>query len=186
MFQGSDPTVWVVRDGKSWGVPTGEMVDCLGGWGSVRHVTDAERDATLAGNPYGGAAGCYPNLTMVQGSDPTVWVVKNGKAWGVPSAEMVDCLGGWGAVRHVTDAERDAMRAFNPYGGAAGCYPSGTMVQGSDPTVWVVKEGKSWGVPDADTVDCLGGWSAVNDKFFDPDKGIVAGIEKSLGVSTAK
>jgi sulfate transport system substrate-binding protein len=36
------------------------------------------------------------------------------------------------------------------------------------------------------TIDKLGGWSTVNDKFFDPDKGVVAGIEKSLGVSTSK
>jgi sulfate transport system substrate-binding protein len=35
-------------------------------------------------------------------------------------------------------------------------------------------------------IDKLGGWSAVNTKFFDPDKGVVATIEKSLGVSTAK
>jgi sulfate transport system substrate-binding protein len=32
----------------------------------------------------------------------------------------------------------------------------------------------------------LGGWSTVNDKFFDPDTGVVAKIEKSLGVSTSK
>ena len=32
----------------------------------------------------------------------------------------------------------------------------------------------------------FGGWSEVADKFFDPDKGIVAGIEKGLGVPTAK
>jgi sulfate transport system substrate-binding protein len=36
------------------------------------------------------------------------------------------------------------------------------------------------------TIDKLGGWSSVNGKFFDPDKGVVAKIEKSLGVSTAK
>jgi len=36
------------------------------------------------------------------------------------------------------------------------------------------------------TIDKLGGWSTVNDKFFDPDKGSVAAIERSLGVSTAK
>ncbi len=30
----------------------------------------------------------------------------------------------------------------------------------------------------------FGGWDKVNDKFFDPDKGIVADIEKDLGVST--
>ena len=35
-------------------------------------------------------------------------------------------------------------------------------------------------------IDKLGGWSKVNDEFFDPDKGKVAAIEKSIGVSTAK
>jgi sulfate transport system substrate-binding protein len=34
-------------------------------------------------------------------------------------------------------------------------------------------------------IDEFGGWSKVNDEFFDPDKGSVAGIEKDLGVSTA-
>ena len=33
-------------------------------------------------------------------------------------------------------------------------------------------------------IDKFGGWSAVNDKFFDPDKGIVAAIEREKGVST--
>jgi sulfate/thiosulfate-binding protein len=36
------------------------------------------------------------------------------------------------------------------------------------------------------TIDKLGGWDAVMKKFFDPDKSIVADIEKSIGVSTAK
>jgi sulfate transport system substrate-binding protein len=36
------------------------------------------------------------------------------------------------------------------------------------------------------TIQKFGGWGTVGDKFFDPDKGIVAGIEKGLGVSTAK
>jgi sulfate/thiosulfate-binding protein len=30
----------------------------------------------------------------------------------------------------------------------------------------------------------FGGWDAVNDKFFDPDNGVIAEIEKDLGVST--
>ena len=36
------------------------------------------------------------------------------------------------------------------------------------------------------TIDELGGWSKVNDEFFDPDKGSVAEIEQAAGVSTAK
>jgi sulfate transport system substrate-binding protein len=35
------------------------------------------------------------------------------------------------------------------------------------------------------TIDKLGGWTAVNTKFFDPQTGIVAKVEQSLGVSTA-
>jgi sulfate transport system substrate-binding protein len=35
------------------------------------------------------------------------------------------------------------------------------------------------------TIDKFGGWSKVNDEFFDPEKGSVAEIERDLGVSTA-
>ena len=35
------------------------------------------------------------------------------------------------------------------------------------------------------TIDKFGGWTAVTTKFFDPQAGIVAEIEQSLGVSTA-
>jgi sulfate/thiosulfate-binding protein len=34
------------------------------------------------------------------------------------------------------------------------------------------------------TIDEFGGWGAVKDEFFDPENGIVAKIEQSLGVST--
>jgi sulfate/thiosulfate transport system substrate-binding protein len=36
------------------------------------------------------------------------------------------------------------------------------------------------------TIQDLGGWSKINDEFFDPDKGSVAKIEQAAGVSTAK
>ena len=35
------------------------------------------------------------------------------------------------------------------------------------------------------TIDDFGGWSKVNDEFFDAEKGSVADIERDLGVSTA-
>ena len=34
------------------------------------------------------------------------------------------------------------------------------------------------------TIEKFGGWSAVNDKFFDPDKGVVGEINRKLGVTT--
>jgi sulfate transport system substrate-binding protein len=36
------------------------------------------------------------------------------------------------------------------------------------------------------TIDKLGGWSKVNDSYFDPAKGSIAKIEEAAGVSTAK
>jgi sulfate/thiosulfate transport system substrate-binding protein len=36
------------------------------------------------------------------------------------------------------------------------------------------------------TIEDLGGWTKVTKDFFDPSTGIMAGIEKSLGVSTSK
>jgi sulfate transport system substrate-binding protein len=36
------------------------------------------------------------------------------------------------------------------------------------------------------TIEKFGGWDTVMKKFFDPDKSIVADIEKAIGVSTAK
>ena len=35
------------------------------------------------------------------------------------------------------------------------------------------------------TIADIGGWPKVNDQFFDPQKGSIAGIQRSLGVSTA-
>jgi len=36
------------------------------------------------------------------------------------------------------------------------------------------------------TIEYVGGWKSVTDKFFDPESGIVTKIEQSLGVSTSK
>ena len=35
------------------------------------------------------------------------------------------------------------------------------------------------------TIDHLGGWTSINKSFFDPQTGVVAKVEQSLGVSTA-
>jgi sulfate transport system substrate-binding protein len=35
-------------------------------------------------------------------------------------------------------------------------------------------------------INDLGGWTAVTTKFFDPTKGVMAGVENKIGVSTQK
>lgn len=36
------------------------------------------------------------------------------------------------------------------------------------------------------TIDDIGGWTTVTKQFFDPNTGVITGIEKNLGVSTGK
>lgn len=50
----------------------------------------------------------------------------------------------------------------------------------------VVSKGKFKTPSGLFTIDQLGGWTAATTKFFDPNKGIVAGIERGIGVSTSK
>jgi sulfate transport system substrate-binding protein len=40
--------------------------------------------------------------------------------------------------------------------------------------------------PSIFTIDDLGGWSTVSKRFFDPSTGLLAGIERGLGVATSK
>lgn len=47
-------------------------------------------------------------------------------------------------------------------------------------------EGKFPDPPGLFTIDDLGGWSSVNDEFFDVENGSIAKIEEDAGVSTAK
>ena len=47
---------------------------------------------------------------------------------------------------------------------------------------------RRWGRPDPPTlfeIDKFGGWSKVNDEFFDPEKGKIADLLESQGKSTA-
>jgi len=55
-----------------------------------------------------------------------------------------------------------------------------------DRTVFAANEDKFPTPKGLFTIGDLGGWSKVNDEFFDPDKGSVAKIEQAAGVSTAK
>jgi len=57
---------------------------------------------------------------------------------------------------------------------------------GYRPIVPTVAKGKFKTPSGLFTINDFGGWPAVTKKFFDPQSGIVAGIEKKLGVSVAK
>ncbi|MFO0955457.1 MAG: hypothetical protein U0526_02885 [Candidatus Saccharibacteria bacterium] len=53
----SDPTVYVVINGRSYGVTSPEqLTTCYGGWGPVRWISDDATNLSLSAYPYSGAA----------------------------------------------------------------------------------------------------------------------------------
>jgi ABC-type sulfate transport system substrate-binding protein len=68
--------------------------------------------------------------------------------------------------------------------------PAGQAIwveKGYRPVISGVPGGSSFPTPAGlFTIEKLGGWSAVDKQFFEPETGIVTKIEQSLGVSTAK
>lgn len=63
----------------------------------------------------------YPNGQLVQASGPTVWVMLGGRLYGIPSIDVLNCLGGWAAVRHASDVELQLAQYVYPPAGVATC-----------------------------------------------------------------
>ncbi len=85
----------------------------------------------------------------------------------------------------VTTAAKPQAKAFVDY---ALSKPAQELFakHGYRPVDSSVAAGKFPTPKDLFTIDDLGGWSKVNDEFFDPDKGTFAAIENEAGVSTDK
>lgn len=124
MYQDGDGSVWVRRGGYYFGVSgrdNARAVGCLGGWSAVAGLSQPELAEAQSHQPYGGTYVCYPDGSLLKGSDASVWLVRSDAYWGVPGDGTINCLGGWGAVKSVPDQEvSDLLRAY-PYGGNAGC-----------------------------------------------------------------
>lgn len=169
-FQGSGPGVWYRANGGVYSVPNPEtLTRCLGGWGAVRHLSDAQVNDVLASYPRYGSAAChvaYPNGTTLQApSSGTVYVISGGKKYGIPNPEtLIACLGGWGAVRHISDAEMAWSGDFYPYAGTYQCpvsYANGTLLQASGPGVVVISHTNRLSIPNPTVLNCYGGWARV-------------------------
>jgi hypothetical protein len=166
MIRGSGPAVYYVAStGFKYHVPNEATVMCLGGWSSVRTVSDG-RLASLPTNPFGQLATCQTPLfgRMIKGTQDRVdYVDTRGRRYHVPNSDIVRCLGGTSHILNVRNARRDSL-IVNPFGALANCNaplihrlvraPSGQVdyVTGAVRRYWV---------PNSQTVGCLGGWSST-------------------------
>jgi hypothetical protein len=148
-FQGSGPGVYLVANGGYYGIPNPEtLTRCFGGWSAVRHVSEPVAADIRATYPYLGMAACrvdYPNgTTLMAPSSGTVFVIVNGHKYGVPNPETLNaCLGGWGAVRHISDAEMAWTNDFYPYAGSYSCSAPQVGSREQRAAAWALAEVRS-------------------------------------------
>lgn len=92
--------------------------------------------------------------------------VENGASWYVPSMTVLNqCMGGAARIWTVSDSDFRQLKSSLPDAGTMGCpnYPNGTMYKAPyNPDVWLVMNGRSWYVPNNDTVVCWGNWGVVH------------------------
>lgn len=183
---------YVAPDGQRFWVPTSAVVDCLGGWGSVHQVSDAVF-ASLPQNPWGRLASCSTAVVGQMVHDPATgavdFVAANGTRYHVPTAAVVDCLGGWDSVRWLPSSAQFAAIPANSHGLSATCntHLIDRPVRRSDGTIdFVASTGVRYWVPNWTVLNCLGQWSStvwLSDAHFAslPRTGTWASCSTKLG-----
>jgi surface antigen len=160
---------YVAATGFRYWVPNGDVVNCLGGWGSVINVNEAEFNSlprSREGDPGGRWADCSTRFVgrMIHHPNGTVdYVAATGQRYWVPNGDVVNCLGGWGSVINANDPEFSSLPR-NTSGTNAACSTRqiGRMIHHPNGTVdYVAATGERYYVPSGDIVSCLGGWGSI-------------------------
>ncbi len=146
--------VWYIQDGNRYHVPTSTVVECLGGWEEVQIVSPATVDSFPDG---GRQARCNGRMIRAEGQAP-VYYLQDGRRHHVPTASVVECLGGWEEVHAVNEA---TLSSYPDSGRQARC--NGRMIRAEGQTrVYYLQDGRRHHVPAASVVECLGGWEEVH------------------------
>ena len=180
----SDPKVYVIFNGHKYWVTNGTAVEnCLGGWNAVRHITDVELSWSNSYYPYSGEYRCYDSGSLVQGSQEGVVLINGNRRYSVPNPDVLNCLGGWDNVTHVSNSEWQVM--LNTYAdlGMAVCFSNGTLLQASGPGVIVISHGTWKSIANTSILNCYGGWSHVT-RISDSEWSQLMSILPSSGEAT--
>lgn len=158
----SDPTVYVIKDGKKQPISSPQEFEQSGyKWDQIKIVQDdllkqiaelktqiaqlreeLKKTGTLIKNPYG----------------PEVYVIKDGKKEHVKSPEEFAQKGyNWEDIKQVTAEEIAQIPDFAEEAAAEGTYASGTLIKSADsPDVYIIIKGKKKKIPDPATFNNWG------------------------------
>ena len=143
LLKGSAPDVYVMESGQKRHAVSKEMfLACGYFWDAVMTVPDSLLGSIPTGPPLDGSSCPRPTFTdgtLLQGSAPDVWVMEGGQKRHAVSAEVfLSCGYKWGNVNRIADSTIAAIPEGPPL---SGCVPSGTLLRGSAPDVFLVQKG---------------------------------------------
>lgn len=154
LVRGTDPTVWLIEEGKKRKITSGELFINLGfSWWKVKKSQEIENYLT-------GSAVTYPDGTLLRSKEEsTVYLVKDGKRRIFTSGTLFNLLGyKWRNV--LTISEKNDLLII-PLGKPM-LYPDGTLVKGSTPAVYTLEAGMKRPFTSGQLFEKLGySWSKV-------------------------
>jgi dolichol-phosphate mannosyltransferase len=143
VVRGADDTVYLVDDGCKRAFPTAEIFLSHGyHWQQVVKLAQAELDALPSG-----PALLFRDGTLLRGSGDTTYVVADGLKRPFLAAVDFEALGyRWANVVQIADEQLDLLATGLPMR-ASEPYPNGTLLRGSDTTVYWLIQGKRAAFP---------------------------------------
>ncbi|HEB01513.1 MAG TPA: hypothetical protein ENI16_00765 [Candidatus Portnoybacteria bacterium] len=133
LVQGTDPTVWLIEEGRKRKIASGELFVNLGfSWWKVKKSQEIENYLT-------GPIVTYPEDTLLrQKEEATVYLIKDNERRVFTSGALFNLLGyKWRDV--LTISEKNDLLAI-PLGGSL-LYPDGILIKGSASAVYILEAG---------------------------------------------
>jgi len=143
LLKGSAPDVYIMDNGqKRHAVSKEVFLACGYSWGAILTVPDSVLNSIPTGPPLDGSycpSPTFTDNTLLKGSAPDVYVMENGqKRHAVSAGVFLSCGYQWGNVNRIGDSTLNAVPDGPPL---SACVPSGTLLRGSAPDVFIVQKG---------------------------------------------
>ena len=143
LVKGSAPDVYVMEAGQKRHAVSAEVfLACDYYWDAIFTVPDGLMNSISTGPSLDGSSCPRPTFadgTLLQGSAPAVYVMENGQKRHAVSADVfLSCGNLWGNINRIADSTLDAVPDGSP---VSACVPSGTLLRGSAPDVFVTQGG---------------------------------------------
>lgn len=158
LLQGNGSEIYVLQNGQRRWIPN-ELTFLTLGYkrGDVKKILDHELMAIPEASPITKNVSKYKDGTLLQGTEPAVYVVSLGYRRLIPNTGTFDALGyRWENVQTIPEQELAAIPELQPLTIKDLSFKDGTLIKASGNAVYVISIGRRRLIPDTTTFDALG------------------------------